>query len=78
MSTAQVAEGDVQIVFNNEHVVFGHAYTAYCLACDIGHGFGWHGTPHIVGYESAPNAAALDDAWEHDHVNHPEVQEVSR
>ena len=71
--SAEVWEGTVQIVDRSPDGVTlvglpsrGYAYKAYCLECVNDVGVGWHGPAHIVGLESFPNAAAIDDADAHD------------
>jgi hypothetical protein len=79
--SAHVSENDVQVVFAAEtqragyRSHMGRAYVAYCLdlECCTPEGVGWHGPAHVIGYESAPNAAALDDADEHDRLSHAGV-----
>lgn len=48
------------------------AFAAWCPECMVGEsGVNWHGTVHVVGFESAPNMSAILDAGAHNDEHHP-------
>jgi len=76
--TADVSLNDVVVTYPPEMEAAGYrthpgrGYTAFCLepSCSSPEGVGWYGVTHVIGMETAPNAAALDDAWAHDQMHH--------